>query len=183
MKYVQKTTSLVVLSETGSGKSTQIPQFIYKAGLANDGAIAITQPRRVAAISIATRVAKEMKCQVGDLVGCVDRCININGWLFHIRHCAKMSVNSCSYTVRFENTTSKKTKLRFMTDGSLLREALVDKMLTNYSVVILDEAHERTINTDVLFGIVKKAQKKRRISNMPPLKVRLIDCGQRVGRV
>lgn len=73
--------------------------------------------------------------------------------------------------MRFEDNTSKKTKLRFMTDGSLLREALADKMLTKYSVIILDEAHERTINTDVLFGIVKKAQKKRRITNMPPLKV------------
>lgn len=73
--------------------------------------------------------------------------------------------------MRFENNTSKKTKIRFVTDGTLLREALDDKMLTKYSAIILDEAHERTINTDVLFGIVKKAQKKRRLSDMKPLKV------------
>lgn len=69
MKYIHKCPALIVLSETGSGKSTQIPQFIYKSGLADAGAIAITQPRRVAAISIATRVAKEMKVALGDLVG------------------------------------------------------------------------------------------------------------------
>lgn len=69
MKHVHKNASLIVLSETGSGKSTQIPQFLYKGGLADNGMIAITQPRRVAAISLATRVAKEMKTPLGDLVG------------------------------------------------------------------------------------------------------------------
>lgn len=73
--------------------------------------------------------------------------------------------------MRFEDVTSKSTKLRFMTDGSLLREALSDRLLKNYSVIMLDEAHERTINTDVLFGIVKEAQRIRQEKHMNPLKV------------
>lgn len=76
-----------------------------------------------------------------------------------------------SYTVRFEDLTSDKTKIRFITDGSLLREALSDRLLRNYSAIVLDEAHERTINTDILFGIVKSAQKIRKNNNMQPLKV------------
>lgn len=115
-----------------------------QAGLAERGAIAVTQPRRVAAITIASRVAKEMKCTLGETVG---------------------------YTVRFEDQTSKNTRIKFVTDGSLLREALSDRMLKNYSAIVLDEAHERTINTDVLFGIVKEAQKNRKLFNMTPLKV------------
>lgn len=76
-----------------------------------------------------------------------------------------------SYTVRFEDVTSNKTKIKFVTDGSLLREALTDKLLRKYSAIILDEAHERTINTDVLFGIVKEAQRIRKAQNFMPLKV------------
>lgn len=106
--------------------------------------MAITQPRRVAAITISKRVAQETSTRLGDLIG---------------------------YTIRFEDNTSKSTKLRFMTDGSLLREALSDRLLRNYSVIVLDEAHERTINTDVLFGIVKGAQKIRADKHMNPLKV------------
>lgn len=75
------------------------------------------------------------------------------------------------YSVRFEDVTSKKTKIKFLTDGMLLREAMSDKLLLEYSIIILDEAHERTIHTDVLFGIVKKAQKIRAERNMSPLKV------------
>lgn len=136
--------TVIVIGETGSGKTTQIPQFLHQAGLSDRGVIAITQPRRVAAITISSRVAKEMNCQLGALVG---------------------------YTVRFEDHTSKNTKIKFVTDGSLLREALSDRLLKQYSVIILDEAHERTINTDVLFGIVKEAQKTRKFCNMTPLKV------------
>lgn len=136
--------TLIVIGETGSGKTTQIPQFLYHARQSERGIIAVTQPRRVAAISISTRVAKEMKTQLGDVVG---------------------------YTVRFEDHTSRNTKIKFATDGSLLREALSDRLLRQYSAIILDEAHERTINTDVLFGIVKDAQKTRKNSNHPPLKV------------
>lgn len=75
------------------------------------------------------------------------------------------------YTVRFEDNSSKKTKIKFLTDGMLLREAMFDRLLMEYTVIILDEAHERTINTDVLFGVVKRAQKIREDRNLAPLKV------------
>ncbi|KAI2665083.1 ATP-dependent RNA helicase DHX33 [Labeo rohita] len=134
----------VFIGETGSGKTTQIPQYLYEAGIGRQGVIAITQPRRVAAISLAGRVAEEKKVQLGKLVG---------------------------YTVRFEDVTSSETKLKFMTDGMLLREAIGDPLLLRYTVVILDEAHERTVHTDVLFGVVKAAQRKRMEQNKIPLKV------------
>ncbi|KAJ8266299.1 hypothetical protein GJAV_G00128830 [Gymnothorax javanicus] len=134
----------VLIGETGSGKTTQIPQYLYEAGIGRQGIVAVTQPRRVAAISLAGRVAEEKKTQLGKLVG---------------------------YTVRFEDVTSPETKLKFMTDGMLLREAIGDPLLQRYTVVILDEAHERTVHTDVLFGVVKTAQKKRREQNKFPLKV------------
>ncbi|RXN34257.1 ATP-dependent RNA helicase DHX33 [Labeo rohita] len=134
----------VFIGETGSGKTTQIPQYLYEAGIGRQGIIAITQPRRVAAISLAGRVAEEKKVQLGKLVG---------------------------YTVRFEDVTSSETKLKFMTDGMLLREAIGDPLLLRYTVVILDEAHERTVHTDVLFGVVKAAQRKRTEQNKIPLKV------------
>uniref|UniRef100_A0A672RFN0 ATP-dependent RNA helicase DHX33 n=1 Tax=Sinocyclocheilus grahami TaxID=75366 RepID=A0A672RFN0_SINGR len=130
--------------ETGSGKTTQIPQYLYEAGIGRQGIIGITQPRRVAAVSLAARVAEEKKVQLGKLVG---------------------------YTVRFEDVTSSETKLKFMTDGMLLREAIGDPLLLRYTVVILDEAHERTVHTDVLFGVVKAAQRKRNEQNKIPLKV------------
>ena len=80
--------------------------------------------------------------------------------------------DTVGYTVRFEDMTSDKTKIKYLTDGMLLREAIVDDQLLNYSVIILDEAHERTVHTDVLFSIVKTAQKKRVQKNLTPLKVR-----------
>ncbi|KAM9440295.1 ATP-dependent RNA helicase DHX33 [Clarias gariepinus] len=136
--------SAVLIGETGSGKTTQIPQYLYEAGIGRQGTIAITQPRRVAAISLAGRVSEEKRTPLGKLVG---------------------------YTVRFEDVTSPDTKLKFMTDGMLLREAIGDPLLLRYTVVILDEAHERTVHTDVLFGVVKSAQRKRREQNKIPLKV------------
>ncbi|XP_040908035.1 ATP-dependent RNA helicase DHX33 [Toxotes jaculatrix] len=134
----------ILIGETGSGKTTQIPQYLYEAGIGRQGIIAITQPRRVAAISLAGRVAEEKRTQLGKLVG---------------------------YTVRFEDVTSAETKLKFMTDGMLLREAIGDPLLLRYTVVVLDEAHERTVHTDVLFGVVKTAQRRRRELNKIPLKV------------
>ncbi|XP_015776997.1 PREDICTED: putative ATP-dependent RNA helicase DHX33 [Acropora digitifera] len=136
--------SVIIVGETGSGKTTQIPQYLHEDRLTKLGAIACTQPRRVAAISIAQRVAKEMSVQVGEEVG---------------------------YTVRFEDVTSEKTRVKYMTDGMLLREAISDPLLLRYAVVILDEAHERTVHTDVLFGVVKSAQKMRKENNQKPLKI------------
>jgi len=125
---------LVIVGETGSGKTTQMTQYCMEAGLAQRGKIGCTQPRRVAAMSVAKRVAEECGSRLGEVIG---------------------------YTIRFDDCTSNETKIKYMTDGMLLRECLVDPMLSAYSVLILDEAHERTINTDVLFGLLKKAVKIR----------------------
>ncbi|KFQ30629.1 Putative ATP-dependent RNA helicase DHX33, partial [Merops nubicus] len=130
--------------ETGSGKTTQVPQYLYEAGVGRQGVIAVTQPRRVAAIALATRVSSEKTTELGRLVG---------------------------YTVRFEDLSSEETRIKFLTDGMLLREAIGDPLLRRYSVVILDEAHERTIHTEVLLGVVKAAQKKRKELGKLPLKV------------
>jgi ATP-dependent RNA helicase DHX8/PRP22 len=107
-------------------------QYLAEEGFANRGKIGCTQPRRVAAMSVAKRVAEEVGCRLGEEVG---------------------------YTIRFEDCTSPSTKIKYMTDGMLLRECLLDPDLTQYSVIILDEAHERTINTDVLFGLLKSKLK------------------------
>lgn len=136
--------SAVIIGETGSGKTTQIPQYLYESSIGRGGIIGVTQPRRVAAISLATRVSEEKRTELSKLVG---------------------------YTVRFEDATSEETKIKFLTDGMLLREAIGDPLLRRYSVVTLDEAHERTVHTDVLFGVVKTAQKKRKELGKLPLKV------------
>ncbi|VDP76027.1 unnamed protein product [Echinostoma caproni] len=114
---------LIVIGETGSGKTTQITQYLAEAGYVNTGRIGCTQPRRVAAMSVAKR-------EVG-------------------------------YTIRFEDCTAPETKIKYMTDGMLLRECLIDPDLRQYTIIMLDEAHERTIHTDVLFGLLKKAIQKR----------------------
>jgi ATP-dependent RNA helicase DHX8/PRP22 len=104
-------------------------QYLAEAGYADRGLkIGCTQPRRVAAMSVAKRVAEEVGCRLGQEVG---------------------------YTIRFEDCTSPETKIKYMTDGMLQRECLVDPDMSNYSVLMLDEAHERTIATDVLFGLLK----------------------------
>ena len=125
-----KSRVLVLVGETGSGKTTQIPQFLVDSGFASPSKmIGITQPRRVAAMSVARRVSQEMDVILGEQVG---------------------------YNIRFEDMTSKKTILKYMTDGMLLREAQGDPTLSRYSVIILDEAHERTVSTDVLMGLLKE---------------------------
>ncbi|KAG9102102.1 hypothetical protein FRC06_002318 [Ceratobasidium sp. 370] len=120
---------LIVVAETGSGKTTQLPQYLHEAGYTKGGLkVGCTQPRRVAAMSVAARVAEEMGTKVGYEVG---------------------------YSIRFEDCTSDKTVLKYMTDGMLLREFLTEPDLAGYSALIIDEAHERTLSTDILFALVK----------------------------
>lgn len=133
-----------MIGETGSGKTTQIPQYLLEANVNKNAIIAVTQPRRVAAITISQRVAEEQGTELGQKVG---------------------------YCVRFEDVTSENTKIKYMTDGMLLREAILDPLMKRYSIVILDEAHERTIHTDVLFGVVKQAQSRRKAKGIRPLKI------------
>ncbi|KAI9444660.1 P-loop containing nucleoside triphosphate hydrolase protein [Lactarius indigo] len=125
---------LIVVGDTGSGKTTQMTQYLAEDGFADKSRIGCTQPRRVAAMSVAKRVAEEVGCRLGQEVG---------------------------YTIRFEDCTSPETRIKYMTDGMLQRECLIDPDVSQYSVVMLDEAHERTIATDVLFGLLKKAIKRR----------------------
>ena len=125
---------LIVIGDTGSGKTTQLTQYLAEDGYANELMIGCTQPRRVAAMSVAKRVSEEVGCRLGEEVG---------------------------YTIRFEDCTSSSTRIKYMTDGILQREILLDPLLQKYKVVMLDEAHERTIATDVLFGLLKKTLTKR----------------------
>lgn len=138
----------VLLGETGSGKSTQLPQLIYdhlqKDNKTKNFKIACTQPRRVAAINLATRVSQEMGIELGGKVG---------------------------YSVRFDNKSDPaKTQIKYLTDGMLLRELMLDPELSQYHFVILDEAHERTLLTDLSMGILKSIQVKRR-GTKNPLKI------------
>lgn len=131
---IAKNQVLVVIGETGSGKTTQMTQYLAEMGYCKHGIIGCTQPRRVAAMSVAKRVAEEYGCQLGQEVG---------------------------YTIRFEDCTSPSTIVKYMTDGMLMREYLADNKLTRYIAMMLDEAHERTIHTDVLFGLLKNLLKQR----------------------
>lgn len=128
LKAVDDHQILVIVGETGSGKTTQIPQYLHESGYTKRGKVGCTQPRRVAAMSVAARVSQEMGVKLGHEVG---------------------------YSIRFEDCTSEKTVLKYMTDGMLLREFLGEPDLASYSVVMVDEAHERTLSTDILFGLVK----------------------------
>ncbi|KAI5956751.1 prh1 [Candida jiufengensis] len=123
--FISENQVTIVIGETGSGKSTQIPQFLIPE---NKKSIAVTQPRRVAAASLAARVSEEYGCKLGYEVG---------------------------YQVRFTNMSNHKTKLKYLTDGMLLREIMMDRELKKYSTIILDEAHERTILTDLIMGFLK----------------------------
>ncbi|KIP03746.1 hypothetical protein PHLGIDRAFT_110455 [Phlebiopsis gigantea 11061_1 CR5-6] len=137
IKEIRENDVTVLVGETGSGKTTQIPQYLLDSGLARNGMIAVTQPRRVAATSLASRVALETQSNLGSLVG---------------------------YSVRFSDCSSEKTKIKFVTDGMLMRELLGDPELERYSVVVVDEAHERTLRTDVVLARLKEILKKRNSS-------------------
>lgn len=142
LEMFHSTQILVFVGETGSGKTTQIPQFVLfddMPHLYGGKQVACTQPRRVAAMSVAKRVADEMDVKLGEEVG---------------------------YNIRFEDCTGPKTVLKYMTDGMLLREAMNDHNLDRYSCIILDEAHERTLATDILMGLLKEVAVRR-----PDLKI------------
>lgn len=142
MRLLEENQTLVLVGETGSGKTTQIPQWCVEyclklRQLEGDRklSVACTQPRRVAAMSVAARVAEEMDVDLGQEVG---------------------------YSIRFEACTSAKTLLKYLTDGMLLREAMNDSNLTHYGVIVLDEVHERTLSTDILMGVLKQLILKRK---------------------
>ena len=135
MAAVEENPVLIICAETGSGKTTQLTQYLHEFGYTNNGKkIGCTQPRRVAAMSVAARVSEEMGCKIGYEVG---------------------------YSIRFEDMTSDKTCIKYLTDGMLLREFLTEPDLSSYGALIIDEAHERTLSTDILFGLVKDIARYR----------------------
>lgn len=142
LKKVEDNQVLIVVGETGSGKTTQLPQYLMEAGYTksrNDKnqirKVGCTQPRRVAATSVATRVADEVGCQLGAEVG---------------------------YSIRFEESTSEMTEINYLTDGMLLREFLTDPLLSTYSALMIDEAHERTVSTEIVLGLLKDVIRERK---------------------
>lgn len=152
LSIIQEHQTLVVIGETGSGKTTQIPQWCVELCYSRRApskarmSVACTQPRRIAAMSVATRVAQERKVTLGNEVG---------------------------YSVRFDNCSSSATQLKYLTDGMLLREAMLDYLLSAYRFIIIDEAHERTLPTEILFGVIKRAMRLRNRpdKDLVPLKV------------
>ncbi|KAK9727570.1 Pre-mRNA-splicing factor ATP-dependent RNA helicase PRP16 [Basidiobolus ranarum] len=135
LQIIRDNQVVVVVGETGSGKTTQLTQYLHEDGYSNYGVIGCTQPRRVAAMSVAKRVSEEVQTKLGDLVG---------------------------YAIRFEDCTSEKTVIKYMTDGVLMRESLRESDLDRYSAIIMDEAHERSLQTDVLMGLLKRIVARRR---------------------
>jgi len=132
---LKKNQVIVVESPTGSGKTTQIPKILYDYGFANNGKIGVTQPRRIATISVSNFIAKQYGSTVPGIVG---------------------------YKMRFVDQTNKDTKIVIMTDGILLQELKTNPLLDEYSVIMVDEAHERSLNIDFILGILKDILKKRR---------------------
>lgn len=151
METINENSIIILTGETGSGKTTQVPQFLYEAGYAEKKLIGITEPRRVAAISMSKRVATEMN----------------------------LSSDIVSYLIRFEGNVTNKTKIKFMTDGVLLKELENDFSLTKYSVIILDEAHERSVYTDILVGLLSRIVLLREKRN-DPLKLIIMSATLRV---
>ena len=142
MEAIKEHSVVIISGETGSGKTTQIPQFLYEAGYGhpdgkNPGLIGVTQPRRVAAVSMAKRVAAELNVPEKEV----------------------------SYQIRYDATVNKDTKVKFMTDGVLLKEISGDFLLRKYSCIIIDEAHERSLNTDILIGLLSRIVKLRNSDN------------------
>ncbi len=137
MELLEKYQTIIVVGGPGSGKTTQIPQWCveYNRSLGSCLAVACTQPRRQAAVSAAQHVSEEMDVGLGNEVG---------------------------YTIKFEDRSSQKTVLKYMTDGNMLREVMDSHMLDKYQVIILDEAHEKTLQTDTLVDALKEVAKQRK---------------------
>ncbi|GJZ06214.1 pre-mRNA-splicing factor ATP-dependent RNA helicase DEAH7 [Tanacetum coccineum] len=135
LQVIRENQVIVVVGETGSGKTTQLTQYLHEDRYTTYGIVGCTQPRRVAAMCVAKRVGEEMETELGDMVG---------------------------YAILFEDVTGPKTVIKYMTEGVLLRETLKDADLDKYRVIVMDEAHERSLSTDVLFGILKKVVARRR---------------------
>ncbi|GJQ67978.1 hypothetical protein Trydic_g16727 [Trypoxylus dichotomus] len=142
LNVIRENSVVIIVGETGSGKTTQLTQYLHEDGYSKYGMIGCTQPRRVAAMSVAKRVSDEMGTQLGDEVG---------------------------YAIRFEDCTSENTVIKYMTDGILLRESLREPDLDHYSAVIMDEAHERSLSTDVLFGLLRETLKEIVSSDARPI--------------
>lgn len=144
LEAIDKNQVLIVVGETGSGKTTQLPQYLYEAGYTSKSQleaglkeikkVGCTQPRRVAATSVAARVADEMGCTLGQEVG---------------------------YSIRFDDKSSENTAIKYLTDGMLLREFLTDPLLSSYSALMIDEAHERTVSTEIILSLLKDIIKER----------------------
>lgn len=154
LEIVEQNPVAVIIGETGSGKSTQLSQILHRKGYSKSGIIAVTQPRRVAAVSVSRRVAQELDVRLGEEVG---------------------------YAIRFEDRTSERTRIKYLTDGVLLRESLSNPELNQYSVIILDEAHERSLNTDILLGLMKRLVKIR-ASNLKVLITSATLDGEKVSK-
>ena len=133
-RHIDEHQVIILCGETGSGKTTQLPKMLLEMGRGACGQIAHTQPRRIAARSVANRIAKELNSKIGDLIG---------------------------YQVRFSDRSSKENLIKVMTDGILLAETQTDRYLTRYDTIIIDEAHERNLNVDFLFGYLKRVLKQR----------------------
>jgi ATP-dependent RNA helicase DHX37/DHR1 len=162
MEAIHNNDVVVVWGATGSGKTTQVPQFLYEAGYGSPegptpGMIGVTQPRRVAAVSMSKRVSDEL----GD-------------------HGSRVA-----YQIRFDTTTSAKSAIKFMTDGVLLREITQDFVLTKYSAIVIDEAHERSVNTDILVGMLSRivdlrAEMAKQDPEVKPLKLIVMSATLRI---
>ncbi|NNM68039.1 MAG: ATP-dependent RNA helicase, partial [Spirochaetales bacterium] len=125
---------VVVESPTGSGKTTQLPLILHEAGYTRQGIVGVTQPRRIAAVGVSEYIARQLDVPIPGLVG---------------------------YKMRFEDKTTFETRLKVMTDGTLLQEIKTDPLLTSYSVILVDEAHERSLNIDFILGLLKNVLKVR----------------------
>ncbi|MBR5672496.1 MAG: ATP-dependent RNA helicase, partial [Spirochaetales bacterium] len=134
LEYIKNNKVIVIESPTGSGKTTQLPMILYEAGFSTNGIIGVTQPRRIATLSVCDYIARQLGCDVPGTVG---------------------------YKMRFADQTISSTKIKIMTDGILLQEIKFDPYLSQYSCIIVDEAHERSLNIDFILGLLKRISNVR----------------------